>query len=296
MGSSSTDWSTPAGVITSIAFGAVPGSMPQIGLTTPGDAHSPNWNGCGVGWNPRAWSGLNPSWPCSDDGERPARAGRAERGERHEHRDVARGLAGRHRHGAERLPGGVDEDRAGEALDLDPAAPRRAVGDRVVAARERRSGGGRGGAGVVHEDVDQLRTQGRSRTWGTGPGCAGAARRCRRRRSPGTARCRTRRRGSCRTSGRRRCRARCRPRSGRSTSSTVVPVMKSETTVRRAYPVAPPAVVTATVITEVPNGAGTVAEKAPPASAVHRDHAWWRPRRRWRWRRRPPWRLAWWSP
>ena len=48
--------------------------------------------------------------------------------------------------------------------------------------------------------------------------------------------------------------------------------MKSETTVRRAYPVAPPAVVTATVITEVPNGAGTVAEKAPPASAVDRDH------------------------
>src|SRR4051794_20253835 len=43
--------------------------------------------------------------------------------------------------------------------------------------------------------------------------------------------------------------------------------MKSETTVRRAYPVAPLEVVTATVITEVPNGEGTVAEKAPLASA-----------------------------
>ena len=28
-------------------------------------AHTPNWKGSGVGWKPRAWSGLNPSWPVS---------------------------------------------------------------------------------------------------------------------------------------------------------------------------------------------------------------------------------------
>src|SRR5215510_8661906 len=65
VGTSSVDWSTPAGVITSIAFGAVPVSIPQIGLTTVVEAHRPNRNGAGVGANPRAWSGLNPSWPCS---------------------------------------------------------------------------------------------------------------------------------------------------------------------------------------------------------------------------------------
>jgi hypothetical protein len=46
-----------------MAFGAVPGSIPQMGLTTDAEAHSPNRNGCGVGANPRAWSGLNPSLP-----------------------------------------------------------------------------------------------------------------------------------------------------------------------------------------------------------------------------------------
>jgi len=28
-------------------------------------AHTPNWNGCGVGAKVRAWSGLKPSWPVS---------------------------------------------------------------------------------------------------------------------------------------------------------------------------------------------------------------------------------------
>ena len=26
-------------------------------------AQTPNWNSCGVGWKPRAWSSLKPSWP-----------------------------------------------------------------------------------------------------------------------------------------------------------------------------------------------------------------------------------------
>src|SRR5581483_9948271 len=50
--------------MTSIAFGAVPGSIEQIGDDPPG-AHSPNRNACGVGAKPRAWSPLKPSWPCS---------------------------------------------------------------------------------------------------------------------------------------------------------------------------------------------------------------------------------------
>ena len=28
-------------------------------------AQTPNWNPCGVGWNPRAWSFEKPSWPVS---------------------------------------------------------------------------------------------------------------------------------------------------------------------------------------------------------------------------------------
>src|SRR5436190_13880059 len=64
VGSSSVAWLVPAGVMTSIAFGAVPGSMLQIGETPPG-AQSPNWNGWAVGAKPRAWSGLKPSCPCS---------------------------------------------------------------------------------------------------------------------------------------------------------------------------------------------------------------------------------------
>ena len=47
-----------------IAFGTVAGSAAQMGLVPPG-AQTPNRNGCGVGANPRAWSGLKPSWPVS---------------------------------------------------------------------------------------------------------------------------------------------------------------------------------------------------------------------------------------
>ena len=37
----------------SITFGAVPGSMEQMGELMP-ERHSPNANGCAVGANPRA--------------------------------------------------------------------------------------------------------------------------------------------------------------------------------------------------------------------------------------------------
>src|SRR5260370_23269367 len=64
VGSSSVDWDTSEGVITSTAFGTVPGSTEQIGAVPLG-TQTPNRNGCGVGANPRAWSGLNPSCPVS---------------------------------------------------------------------------------------------------------------------------------------------------------------------------------------------------------------------------------------
>src|SRR5216683_912315 len=62
VGSSSVAWDTPGGVMTSIAFGTVPGSAEQIGLSPPA-AHTPNSYGWGVAAKARAWSGLNPSWP-----------------------------------------------------------------------------------------------------------------------------------------------------------------------------------------------------------------------------------------
>ena len=53
-------------------------------------AQTPNWKSCGVGWKPRAWSGLKPSWPVSTTREAPARARRPEAGLRDAERDVAR--------------------------------------------------------------------------------------------------------------------------------------------------------------------------------------------------------------
>src|SRR4029077_7588890 len=64
VGSSSVACETPAGVITSTAFGTVPGSTEQIGAV-PGGPHTPNRKGWAVGAKPRAWSGLNPSCPVS---------------------------------------------------------------------------------------------------------------------------------------------------------------------------------------------------------------------------------------
>src|SRR5213594_2779304 len=64
VGSSSVAWEVSAGVITSTAFGTLLGGNVQIGAVPPG-AHTPNWNSCAVGWKPRAWSLLKPSWPVS---------------------------------------------------------------------------------------------------------------------------------------------------------------------------------------------------------------------------------------
>src|SRR5215472_4104699 len=64
VGSSSVAWETPAGLMTSMAFGTAPGGNVQMAAVPPG-AHTPNRNGWGVGAKPRAWSGLKPSWPVS---------------------------------------------------------------------------------------------------------------------------------------------------------------------------------------------------------------------------------------
>src|SRR5204863_2154632 len=64
VGSSSVAWETPAGVSTSTALGTVFGSAEQTGAVPP-DAHTPKLKSPGVALKPRAWSGLNPSWPVS---------------------------------------------------------------------------------------------------------------------------------------------------------------------------------------------------------------------------------------
>src|SRR5262245_65853954 len=47
-----------------MALGTAPASTPQMGLV-PSGPQTPNRNACGVAANPRAWSGLKPSWPVS---------------------------------------------------------------------------------------------------------------------------------------------------------------------------------------------------------------------------------------
>ena len=59
------------GVITSIAFGTVAGSMPQIGAVPPG-AQTPNWNGCGVGANAARLVGAEAVLAVQHDREHPA--------------------------------------------------------------------------------------------------------------------------------------------------------------------------------------------------------------------------------
>ena len=49
--------------MTSIAFGAAPGSTAQIGLTTSASAHTPNWKSCGVGCEPAGLVGAEPVLP-----------------------------------------------------------------------------------------------------------------------------------------------------------------------------------------------------------------------------------------
>src|SRR5215469_2243109 len=63
-GFSSSAWETPVGVMTSMAFGTVPGSTRQIGAVSPA-GQIPNENDPGYCVNARAWSPLNPSWPVS---------------------------------------------------------------------------------------------------------------------------------------------------------------------------------------------------------------------------------------
>jgi hypothetical protein len=53
VGLSSVAWDTPAGVITSTAFGTAPGSTEQMGLVLP-VAHTPNVKAPGVGVKLRA--------------------------------------------------------------------------------------------------------------------------------------------------------------------------------------------------------------------------------------------------
>src|SRR5438132_13859697 len=64
VGSSSVAWETPAGVITSTAFGTVAGLAEQTGAVPP-EAHTPNVKPPGVAVKLRAWSVPNPSWPVS---------------------------------------------------------------------------------------------------------------------------------------------------------------------------------------------------------------------------------------
>src|SRR5690242_21908488 len=64
VGSSSVAWDTPAGVITSIAFGTVSGLTVQTGAVPPG-AQTPNVKPPAVAVKLRAWSVPNPSWPVS---------------------------------------------------------------------------------------------------------------------------------------------------------------------------------------------------------------------------------------
>src|ERR1700730_2298048 len=65
VGSSSVAWETPAGVITSTAFGTVSGLAEQTGAVPPVAAHTPNVKPPGVAVKLRAWSVPNPSWPVS---------------------------------------------------------------------------------------------------------------------------------------------------------------------------------------------------------------------------------------
>ena len=81
---------TPLGVIVSITFGTVAGRPCSAGRCWRA-AHTPNWKSCGVGWNPRAWSELNPSWPVSATVNAHPRAGvPPSAGLGHRERDVAR--------------------------------------------------------------------------------------------------------------------------------------------------------------------------------------------------------------
>ncbi len=77
VGSSSVACETPAGVITSMAFGTVPGSTEQIGWVPPG-AHTPNSERPGGGRERAGLVRAEPVLPGQHHGEAPPRARGAE--------------------------------------------------------------------------------------------------------------------------------------------------------------------------------------------------------------------------
>ena len=139
-----------------MAFGTVAGSKVQCGSALA-VAHTPNWKAAGVGWNPRAWSGLNPSWPVSITVKRQPRTRRpAQRRLRTRERDVARDRVSADRDGAHRGRRSRIDEALAEALDLEqpaPGAPRSdgscVLGNDAECRRRRRTG-------LVHVDVNEL--------------------------------------------------------------------------------------------------------------------------------------------
>ena len=154
-------------------------------------AQTPNRNGCGVGWKPRAWSPLKPSWPVSTTVKPQPGPGvpsdRLRDGDGDEAGDGVRRDPDR----AERRARRVDVALA-EALHLDQATPGERRRDREVARRVR---GGRRGR-------DRRRARGRRcrraarragcRTSRSGHASAAGRSRSSRRRRPGTPGCRRR--------------------------------------------------------------------------------------------------------
>ena len=111
-----------------VAFGTVLGLTPQCGSLLA-VAQTPNWKSCGVGWKPRAWSELKPSWPVSTTVKPQPDAGVPSAAFGTRERDVARDRVAADRDRAERRAVGVEEALA-EALDLEQAAPRAGRRDR----------------------------------------------------------------------------------------------------------------------------------------------------------------------
>ena len=141
-------------------LGTVPGSTVQCGSTF---AWRRRRTGTAVASaaKPRAWSGLNPSWPVRTTVKPQPGPGRAAEARRRD----AEGDEARHRVGADRdrpERGAVRVDVAlAEALHLEQPAPGAPGRDRVVALQERgrRRGVRRRRGRVVDVDVDELRAE-----------------------------------------------------------------------------------------------------------------------------------------
>ena len=255
-------------------------------------AQTPNWKSCGVGWKPRAWSELKPSWPVSTTVKPQPGPGVPERRLRHAEGDEARDRVARDRRPCRAVaPCGVDVALA-EALHLDQPAPRRRRPRSCsCASRERRGGRGRRRARDVHVDVDELRAEraaeGRRQVarLDAEDDVAAAVDR------PGS-RCRSNAPGVevVGRSDRRSCPGRCRRRSGRSTSSSTRARRRSRRRRCAWRARSPPLGLTATTLsTVVPAGdrrRATLKEPSAPAvvDAVRRRRVRVGVRRR---RRRP---------